>query len=97
MADDNGGASFDATTDSLNKINASLAAVLPVGTISTFNPASDTVDGVPYDSIFQLMAAMADGRFRIDYPTTGDITFYKRDNTTVLTTVHVTDTERTRS
>jgi len=65
------------------------------GTVSSMS-LSDLIDGVALRDLFQLTLAMVNGRFLKDYPNTGDVTFFKRDNTTVLTTVNVTDTERTR-
>jgi hypothetical protein len=57
---------------------------------------SATVDGVALDKWAELVQAMVNGRFKKDFPVAGQVTFYKRDNTTVLTVVNVTDTERTR-
>lgn len=54
------------------------------------------VDGVTVRNIFELSMAMANGRYKINEPITGQITFYKRDNSTVLTVVSVTDDERVR-
>ena len=74
-----------------------VVAVLPDGgaKISKF-ALTDTIDGVEVGSIFELSACMVDGRFKKDYPAMGDVTFFKRDNVTVLMSVHVTETERTR-
>jgi len=58
--------------------------------------ADDSVDGNTIGHIFELMMGMANGRFKRDFPNIGDITFYKRDNATVLTVVNNSDTERTR-
>ena len=70
--------------------------VLPAsGLISNFS-LTDTVDGVSVSQIYQLAMCMVEGRFKKDYPTTGDITFFKQNNVDVLFKVHVTDTERTR-
>lgn len=57
---------------------------------------TDTIDGKSVNHIFELVMAMANGRFKRDFPEVGDITFYKRDNATVLTVVNNSDTERTR-
>ena len=76
---------------------AGIVAVLPTsGRISNF-ALTDTVDGIPVSQAFELALCMVNGRFRKDYPNTGDLTFYKRDNVTVLFTAHVTETERTRT
>jgi hypothetical protein len=57
---------------------------------------SATVDGVALSVWAELMQAMMNGRFKKNFPVAGQVTFYKRDNTTVLSVVNVTDTERTR-
>jgi len=53
-------------------------------------------DGVAFSDIQEMVMAMVNGRFKINEPETGKITFYKRDNTTPLFVVTVTDYERTR-
>ena len=74
-----------------------IVAVLPAGgaRISSF-ALTDVIDGVAVSDIFELTLCMVDGRFKKDYPTLGDVTFFKRDNVTVKAKVHVTETERTR-
>jgi hypothetical protein len=57
---------------------------------------NSTIDGITLENIFEILMAMANGYFVKDFPTTGDITFYKRNNSTVLFTVHVSTSERTR-
>ncbi len=54
------------------------------------------IDGVNVDTVLQYIQAMANGRFLKNTPTANDITFFKRDNSTPLFVVHVTDLERTR-
>lgn len=63
-----------------------------------FSTLDTLIDGVTVEHIHELLMAMANGRFKKDTPTTDDITFYKRDNSTPLTVVHVDDQtgERTR-
>lgn len=73
-----------------------IVSKLPVGSISGFEPSADTVDSMTYDSIFEMVAAMVNGRYRVDFPNTGDVTFYKRNNADVLFVAHITATERTR-
>jgi hypothetical protein len=68
---------------------------LPVGTISDFN-LNKTVDGVTVGKVLELAMAMVDGRIRKNTPNEGDLTFYRRDNTTVLTITRTTETERSR-
>ena len=63
-----------------------------------FADLTTLIDGVTVEHIHELLMAMVNGRFLKDTPTGDDITFYKRDNTTVLTVVHINDStgERTR-
>lgn len=68
---------------------------LPEGNISSYDPATAKVDGITHNRILELVMAMVNGRFRKDYPSQGQITFYKRDNSTILFTVNISDTERT--
>lgn len=57
---------------------------------------STTVDGVSIEKIYEYNMAMANGKYKIDYPNPGDVTFYERNGETGLFTVHVTPTGRTR-
>jgi len=85
-------------SDGLVAISAGVQAVvakLPSGDLSDFQ-LIDTVDGITIQTILEFIMAMANGRYLIDYPSSGNITFYKRDNSTVLFTVNRTTTERTR-
>lgn len=72
-----------------------ITSKLPSGTISDLS-LSDTVDGITLETVFELVSAMVNGRYRINYPDTGKVTFYKRDNVTVLFTVVITTSERNR-
>jgi len=73
-----------------------IVSKLPSGTISDYDPAIETVEGVTHNAILELVMAMVNGRFRKDFPAAGQVTFYKRDNVTVLFTVNVSTSERTR-
>ena len=74
-----------------------IVSKLPLsGTISNFNPATYTVDGMTFTYINELIAALVNGRYKLDTPDAGKITFYKRDNVSVLTVVDVTTLGRTR-
>lgn len=68
---------------------------LPAGIISDLSKSS-MFDGVTLEGAVELLLALVNGRYELNYPTTGDLTFFKRNGTTVLTTVHITDTSRTR-
>lgn len=57
---------------------------------------SSTIDGTQIKMVLELVQAMVNGRFKKDFPVEGQVTFYKRDNSTVLTVIQVTETERTR-
>lgn len=72
-----------------------IVSKLPAGTISDL-ALTDQVDGVTLFNIYELVMAMVNGRYEIDNPSAGKITFFKRDNTTILTTVNVTAVNRTR-
>lgn len=87
MADDNGGADFDATTDSLEKISTVIGTTLKL---------TDTVDSTTVSIILQKLMAMADGRFAKNTPAANQITFYKRDNLTPLFVVEIATAGRSR-
>jgi hypothetical protein len=55
-----------------------------------------TNDGVALSDMCELVAAMVNGRYKINTPSDGDVTFYKRNSSTTLFVVHLTTTERTR-
>ncbi len=57
---------------------------------------NSNIEGMSFEYVLELAAAMANGRFKKDVPIEGQITIYKRDNLTPLTIVSVTTTERTR-
>lgn len=58
--------------------------------------SSESIDGESVSYIFELMMAIANGRYAIDVPAANKVTFYKRDNTTPLTVVSLTSSQRTR-
>lgn len=87
MIDDNNGADFDATTDSLEKIATTLGNVIRL---------DSTVDGKTVTNILEKIMSMADGRFAKNVPSPGQITFYKRDNSTPLFIIEVTTAGRNR-
>jgi hypothetical protein len=72
-----------------------IVAKLPPGTISDLD-LSTIIDGITLEESIELVQAMVAGRIVKDTPETGDLTFYKRDNSTILTITRTTDTERTR-
>lgn len=72
-----------------------IVAKLPAGTISDL-ALTDQVDGVTLFNIYELTMAMINGRYEIDNPSAGKITFFKRDSVSILTTVTVGATNRTR-
>jgi len=55
------------------------------------------VDGTTLEYAFMLMMARVNGRYLVNTPTGGDIRFFRRDDTTELTRVHVTAAGRTRT
>jgi len=54
------------------------------------------IDGTALNTVLEYVQAMFNGRFEKNTPSVGKITFYKRDNTSVLSVVDVTTTSRTR-
>ena len=90
-------AALEATSQSILSGVTAVVAKLPAsGSISNYNPSTSLVDGMTYEYIHELIAAVANGRYAIDTPDPGKLTFYKRDNSTVLTVVDVSTTGRTR-
>ncbi|MCK4521365.1 MAG: hypothetical protein KAU20_02240 [Nanoarchaeota archaeon] len=88
----------DDTNDRVKLIEPQSQAIydkLPAGDISDFTEET-LLDGIQTGVILQLVLAMVDGRFRVDYPSAGKLTFFKRDNVTALTVVDVTAAGRTR-
>lgn len=82
ILDDNDGADYDATTDSLHEAG---------------NVLDLDVDGdLTIRDCLTLAAARVNGKYTVNFPSTGQMTIYKRDNTTVLTVVAVDDNGRTR-
>ena len=55
------------------------------------------VDGTTLEYAFMLMMARVNGKYLVNDPTGGDIRFFRRDDTTELTRVHVTTAGRTRT
>jgi len=59
--------------------------------------SDELIDGESVSYILELIMAIANGRYDINVPTNGSITFTKRDNVTPLTVVKLTDINRTRT
>lgn len=74
----------------------SIVVKLPTGTISDYGLSTASSDGVTTEQLHKFLASMFNGRSRKDFPAAGDITYYERDNTTVLSQVTITTAERTR-
>jgi hypothetical protein len=88
----------DSGVQSVDTSVQSIIAILPSsGKISSL-ALNDMVDsGLTLQDALVEVTAMASGRFRKDYPSSGQVTFYKRDDSTVAYTVTVTNTDRTRN
>lgn len=84
------------STAILSGVGAIIAKLPATGLISNYDPATSTVDGMTYEYIYELIAALVNGRYALDTPGPCDITFFKRNSTTPLTIVHVAQTGRTR-
>ena len=74
----------------------SIVVKLPAGTISDYGLATASSDGVTTEQMHKLLASMFNGRMVKNFPAAGNITFFERDNTTVLSQVTVTTSGRTR-
>ena len=57
---------------------------------------STTINGVTLAKFNEIMLAYVNGRFQVNVPSPGDITFYQQNNTTPSFVMNVTDIERTR-
>jgi len=79
-----GGGSGDPVTLNDNDANA---------TIISNSLLNKLVDGIPIQVILELILAMVNGKFLVDKDT-GIVTFYKRDSSTILFRVHVTEFSR---
>ena len=55
------------------------------------------IDGEPLSYIHELQMARVNGKYSVDVPGSGDVTMFKRNNTTPLTVVNVTPSGRTRT
>jgi hypothetical protein len=75
-------------------VRSSVSGIIDAN-ITKINGLSN-IDGMTISYIYELMAAMANGRFKKDVPSVGKLTIYKRDNLTPLTVVSVNENERTR-
>jgi hypothetical protein len=77
---------------------ATVVAVLPLsGRISNVALTDNIDGGVDIASVLQGVLAMTSGRFKKDYPASGQVTFYKRDNATPAFIVEISETERVRA
>ncbi len=92
MADDNGGADFNAGTDSLHELAIAVAGSgLKLTDVVDAGPPALTVgDALAY------AGAMFNGKFDINTPSAGQTTFYERDDTTPLSVVSTAPTGRSR-
>jgi len=57
---------------------------------------NSTIDGDTIIKHHKLLSSMMNGRFKLNYPTPGLVTFFERDNVTEITTCKITSLERTR-
>jgi len=60
------------------------------------NGLASSDGGVSWSTIFEYMMGMFNGNFRKNFPNPGDLTWFKRNGTTPLSTVNLNDTERNR-
>ena len=57
---------------------------------------NSTIDGKSLTLFAEILLSYTNGRFKINWPNPGDITFYRQDNTTALFVMHINTEERTR-
>lgn len=85
---------IDTVVDDITTELAKVVVKLPSGTISDFS-FNTQLEGLAFGTITSMLLAMANGNFTID-TNSGNITFYRQDNTTPIVVMHVTQTTRTR-
>jgi hypothetical protein len=79
-----------------NKVDSIISVLPTTGRISNL-ALTDEIDGsVQLLSVLRSTLAMAHGRFKKDYPSAGQVTYYRDDNTTPQVVFTVTDVERYR-
>lgn len=57
---------------------------------------SALIDGVSITLFYEIALAYMSGRFKINFPAPGDITFYRQNNSSSLYVMHIVAGERTR-
>jgi hypothetical protein len=72
------------------------ATVSKPGTAQTIDLTITTPDGITISYALELLAALVNGKYALNTPSTGQITFYKRNSTSVLSVVAVAAANRTR-
>lgn len=102
----NTNATFSSTIEaeaSISVWNAVRASFVTAGTFGEFTNAnltniagSPTVDTVSIADYFERSISYISGKFEINFPAAGDITFFKQNNTTSKYVMHITPTIRTR-
>jgi len=81
--------------EEINGLIDTIITKLPNNTISDFSIINTLVDGMTIEYCFRLFLSLVNGKFIINKDE-GTITFYNRDNQTVLTVVKTTELGRTR-
>lgn len=90
------GAIHSVAAGTATNVSTIVNALPATGKISNL-AMTDVVDGgVTLKEVLTGTLAMACGRFRKDYPVSGQVTFYKRNDSDVAFVVNVTESERTR-
>ena len=86
--------------NSIEDVNSGVTTIVDVlpssGKISNLALTDNIDGGVTFINVLTGVLAMTSGRFKKDYPSSGQVTFYKRDNATTAFIVAISDAERTR-
>jgi len=86
---------LQASADAAISANADIDTL--IAGVAAALKSTDTIDGVTVTVVLEVLQAMANGKFALNVPTAGYVTFYKRDNVTPLFVVLADATGRTRS
>lgn len=81
--------------DLKNNTDAIVAKLPATGIISNLN-LTTVIDGIPLEKIFKLQKALVNGRYLQNSPVDGQMTIFEEDNSTILTILNFTESERTR-
>ena len=87
---------IDALNDSIIDGSALSIVTITNDVASLVAGTAPASDGITQAMLIEIASAMVNGKYALNTPGAGDITFYERDNVTPLTVVNVTASGRTR-